>query len=281
VGVADPPLRGLKRDSWELVEGDVITADLTVTRLLGGGECVEAYLAFDELTYGPVVVKLLRPGLVADPTALRALAREARILSRVNHPVVVRGLRAVLDGPSSHLVLEALDGPRLSTLVRRHGALPEEQYVRLGIELASALHYLRRVGVVHLDVQPSNVVMEAPARLIDVSVARTTDEAVRLQDTIGTRGYMSPEQRHPGRAGTPGPASDVYGLGATLHEAATGHRVSRAEHVSVRLPADVRELVRDCLSPEPADRPLPGEVAERLGPANSAAPRRWLAGLGR
>jgi len=281
VGVADHPMRWLKRDSWQLAEGDVITNDLTVTRLLGGGEAYEAYLAFDELTYGPVVVKLLRPGRVADPAALRGLAREVEILSRVNHPVVVRGLRAVLDGPSPHLVLQALDGPRLSSLVRRYGPLPEQQYLPLGIELASALHYLRRIGVVHLDVKPSNVIMGAPARLIDLSVARTTDEAARLQDPIGTDGYMAPEQRHPGRAGTPGPASDVYGLGATLHVAATGERASRHDELSLRLPSDLRELIRDCLRPDPADRPLPAEIAERLEPAMSAAPRRRLAGFGR
>ncbi len=99
--------------------GRGITPDLTAVRLLGGGAAYEAYLCFDEVTYAPVVVKVLRPGQVDDASGLRGLEREVDTLSRVNHPVVVRGLRAVLDGERPHVVLEALDGPRLSTLLRR------------------------------------------------------------------------------------------------------------------------------------------------------------------
>ena len=76
------------------------------------------------------------------------------------------------DGPRPHLVLEHLEGPRLSQLLRKHGALPMEQLLPLALELASALHYLAGQDVVHLDVKPSNVIMGAPARLIDLSVTR-------------------------------------------------------------------------------------------------------------
>src|SRR5262245_13458110 len=93
-------------DSWRLGEGDPLTPDLTVVRLLGGGEAYEAYLAFDEVTYAPVVVKVLRPGRVTDPAGLRGLCREVEALRVVNHPVVVRELRHQLDGPRPHLVLE-------------------------------------------------------------------------------------------------------------------------------------------------------------------------------
>ena len=65
-------------DSWRLAEGDPITGDLTAVRLLGGGSSYEAYLAFDEITYAPVVVKVVRPGLVTDESSLRGLRRGVR-----------------------------------------------------------------------------------------------------------------------------------------------------------------------------------------------------------
>ncbi|WP_348245852.1 hypothetical protein, partial [Salmonella enterica] len=95
------------------VQGDEITGDLTAMKLLGGGEVYEAYLAFDDVTYGPVVVKVVRPGQVGDARSLRGLRREVETLSRVNHPAVVRGLRSQLAGDRPHVVLEHLDGPRL------------------------------------------------------------------------------------------------------------------------------------------------------------------------
>ena len=284
-------------DSWGFSDGDPITDDLTVVKLLGGGSSYEAYLAFDEDTYAPTVVKVIRPHRVDDASSLRGLAREVDTLSRLNHPVIARGLRAVLDGPRPHVVLEAIDGPRLSTLIRRHGPLPEQQYLPLGIELASAVHYLGRRGIVHLDIKPSNVIMGAPARLIDLSVARSVEEAARLTYPIGTDAYMAPEQCDPPASGTPGPASDVWGIGATLFHAIAGYRpfddgdadaarpagrfpqlVDLAHSLPDRLAADVAKVVLACLEPDPADRPLPRELAEGLQPALARAPRGRLAG---
>ena len=286
---------GQVRNSWGFAEGEPITAELTAIKRLGGGEAYDAYLAFDDLTLGPVVVKVIRPGQVDDPSALRGLRREVAALDRVAHPVVVRALRSVLDGDRPHLVLEHLDGPRLSSLVRRTGPLPEQQYLPLAVELASAVHYLRRVGYVHLDIKPSNVIMGAPARLIDLSVARPIEEAQALTYPIGTDAYMAPEQTEPPRTGTPGFASDVWGLGATLFEAIAGYppfddgdrdapgleeRFPQVAALSLGLPdsvpADVAKIVYAALEPDPADRPLPAEVAEALGPALERAPRGRL-----
>ena len=84
---------------WGLREGDAITEDLVAVRRLGGGATYEAYLAFDEVTWGPVVAKLVRPDLVEDASSLRGLRREAEALTTVNHPVVVRALRWTDTGP--------------------------------------------------------------------------------------------------------------------------------------------------------------------------------------
>ena len=267
--------------SWGFVEGDPITAELTAVRRLGGGSAYEAYLAFDEHTYGPVVVKVVRPDRVDDEHSLRGLVREVGALATVNHPVVVRGLRHDLTGARPHVVLEQVDGPRLSTLIRRYGRLPEHQYLPLAIEIASALHYLRRIGWTHLDIKPSNVIMGAPARLIDLSVARPVEDAARSV-RIGTDAYMAPEQWDADRYGAPGPASDVWGLGATLFEAIAGERAYDAfddqRDLPDRTPAEVSKVVYAALELAPANRPLPHEVAEALEPVLDRQPPARLGG---
>lgn len=271
-------------ECWNFREGDQITPELTAMRLLGGGSAYEAYLAFDEITYAPVVVKVVRPTELGDERTLRGLEREAAALDQANHPVVVRRLRHELDGERPHLVLENIDGPRLSTLIRRYGPLQQQQYLPLALDIASALHYFRHVDVVHLDIKPSNIIMGAPARLIDLSVARPAARAAELDSTIGTDAYMSPEQCDPRRAGTPGYASDVWGLGATLFEAIAGHRpfedgdvrypqlVDPPRLLPGTVPDDVAKTVYAALSPDPADRPLPHEIAGALEPVLTAQP---------
>ena len=281
-----------RADRWGFEEGDSITDELTAIRLLGGGSSYEAYLAFDDVTYAPTVVKVIRPHRLDDESSLRGLRREVDTLSMVNHPVVARGLRAVLEGERPHVVLEAIDGPRLSTLVRRFGPLQEQQYLPLAIEIASALHYFRRQGIVHLDIKPSNIIMGAPARLIDLSVARTVEAAAALTYPIGTDAYMAPEQCNPPSAGSPGFASDVWGLGATLFEAIAGYRafgdgVEDAPEVADRFPQlkdlafslpdkiapDVAKVVLAALEPDPDNRPLPTSWLRAYSPLWPVPPR--------
>ncbi len=159
--------------SWAFEEGDEIVPGRQALRRLGGGERYEAYLAFDERLHAIVVVKVVRPHLVDDEHTLSGLRAEIAMLERLDHPSIVRSFDAVPDGERPHLVLEHLEGPRLSTLIRRHGPLPPEQLVPLGVQVCSALHYLAAEGVVHLDVKPANIIMSGPPRLIDLSVAMT------------------------------------------------------------------------------------------------------------
>jgi len=285
-------------DSWRLSEGDPITAELTAMRRLGGGSAYEAYLAFDEITFAPVVVKVVRPSRVEDEGTLRGLRREVAALESVNHPAVVRGLRHQVDGDRPHLVLEQLDGPRLSTLIRRYGPLQQQQYLPLAIDVASALHYLRHIGWTHLDIKPSNVIMGAPARLIDLSVARPEREATELRKPIGTDAYMAPEQCDPPGTGTPGHASDVWGLAATVFEAVAGYRafddgdreaddlaerfpqvVDEPYELPGKVPPEVAKMLYAALDKDPARRPLPSEFAKALEPVLARQPRPRLAGF--
>lgn len=289
-------------DSWNLREGEELAPELIAVRLLGGGSTYEAYLCFDEITYSAVVVKVLRPTKVEDASAQRGLAREIAALTAVNHPVVIRLLRHEVHAARPYLVLEQADGPRLSSLLRRYGPLQEQQYLPLAIDMAAALHYFARIEHAHLDIKPSNIIMGAPARLIDFSIARPAVDAQQLIAIVGTDAYMAPEQCMPqGDFGVPDIASDVWGLGATLFEAIAGERpfpqgeqsaddrkeahlkfpqLSRPPgQLPARTPETVLKVVRACLEPCPRDRPLPREVAELLQPVLEAVPVGPLAGF--
>ena len=126
------------KTKWRLAEGDEIVPGRLALQRLGGGHHYEAYLAFDEHLRSIVVAKLVRPHLVNDEHTLAGLEAEAATVARLDHPVIVRGFGAVLDGPRPHLVLEHLEGPRLSTLLRRYGPLPLEQMVPLAMQLSAA-----------------------------------------------------------------------------------------------------------------------------------------------
>ena len=261
-------------------------------RLLGGGERYKTYLAWDDDLLALVVVKVVRPHLVEDRHALRGLADEVRLLELLRHPVIVRSLDAVLEGPRPHVVLEHLEGPRLSTLVRRFGPVEREQLLPLGLQLCSAIH-LRGRGIVHLDVKPSNIIMGAPARLIDLSIARRVEELAGTRHRLGTDAYMAPEQCDPAGRGPITPAADVWGVGATLYHAVSGHAPfpapsSREERfpqlreapapLPERVPPAVRSLLNACLDRDPAARPAPAALAAEIELLVDALPKRPLLG---
>jgi eukaryotic-like serine/threonine-protein kinase len=274
--------------SWRLSEDEEIVPGRYAKRLLGGGTRYEAYLAWDEELFSLVVAKVLRPSHAALDYAIEGLAAEAAVLARLSHPSLLRSFDVVLDGERPHLTLEFLEGPRLSTLLRKHGALSLEQLVPLGVQVCSVLHYMERRGFVHLDVKPKNIIMGAPPRLIDLSVARTVEDAGRITTQIGTDAYMAPEQCEPER-GRIGPPADVWGIGVTLFEAASGyHPFPRTEDADDRypqvrfdplpmpedLPPQLIETVRACLEKNPGARPRAGETANALEPVLAALPTR-------
>jgi serine/threonine protein kinase len=282
----------MSEGSWGFEEGAPIAEELYTHRLLGGGLRYEAYLAWDEIRLAQVVVKILRPDQAEDASALSGLAREALTLANLQHPVLLRCFDSVLEGERPHLVLEFLEGPRLSTLLRRYGPLALEQAIPLATQLASALHYMEGRGIAHLDVKPRNIIMGGPPRLIDLSVARTHDEAGTSTHPIGTDDYMAPEQCEPGKRGTMGAASDVWGFGVTLYEGVTGRLpfrprdgerfpqlVQRPDPLPTdTVPPRLAELLMTCLLPDPRDRPSAREVAALLDPLVEALPSRPVIG---
>jgi eukaryotic-like serine/threonine-protein kinase len=229
--------------SWQLAEGEDIVAGRQALRLLGGGRRYEAYLAWDERLHALVVAKMLRPDLTQDVHALRQLAAETGLLESLAHPLLMRSFGAVLGGSRPHVVLEHIEGPRLSTLIRRHG-VAVEQLLPLGLDVVRLMRYLEAEQVLHLDIKPRNIIMAGRPRLIDLSVAQRARDVGGLTAPVGTEPYMAPEQCEVARFGELGPATDVWGLGATLYEAlkgeppfhADGERFPQLRHGPAPLP---------------------------------------------
>ena len=279
--------------SWGLEESEEIVPGRFALKPIGGGNRYEVYLVWDEHLHALGVAKLLRPDQVEDEKGLRDLAAEAEVLDSLAHPVLIRAFDAVLEGPHPHVLIEHLEGPSLRRLIKRGGPLPLQQALPLAANVAGALQYMANEGYVHLDCKPDNIVMGVPPRLIDLSIARTTERAARSKGPIGTAAYQAPEQCGDERATTPmGPPSDAWGLGATLFHAVAGHRpfskgkrqaegaerfpqlVEKPRELPDHLPAGLTELIYDLLSYEPAERPTCAEAIERLEPLIGELPSR-------
>ena len=285
----------MERASWELKEGDTLAEGRTVVKAIGGGSQYEVFIVWDESLFALAVAKVLRPDLAGDERALRDLGEEAAILEDVAHPLIVRGFDAVLEGERPHIVIEHLEGPSLRRLLRRGGPLELLQLLPVAMNVAGALAYLHKRDLVHLDVKPDNIVMGMPPRLIDLSIARSIERAERSRGPLGTDAYMAPEQCGPEGFGAMGPASDVWGLGATLHHCVSGSRpfprpdeARASADPAVRFPQLTKEpeplpdwvpdglagLIAETLEEDPSARPGAAETADRLAPFVSDLPRK-------
>ena len=208
------------------------------------------------------VAKAVRDDRRSDAHVVQALIDEGTRLIGLAHPHIVRGYE-LMTRPQVALIMETLDGETLAHLIdRTPEGLPPEDVAWLGLHLASAVRYLHKRDLLHLDVKPANVVAEAGrAKLLDLSLARPPG---RYEPGVGTWCYLSPEQEAGGELA---PAADVWGIGMTLYEAATGDEVEgRPPPLDGRAPAPLAAAIDACLQPDPADRLTIEELMRRLGP---------------
>jgi serine/threonine protein kinase len=255
-----------------------IVPGTTVLEHLHRSNGLDVYDAWNEPRGCRVIVKTLRPDRLHCARGRASLLREGRVLVRLSHPHIVRAYE-VHAGERPAVVMETLSGSTLGRLIddaRRPFSAVE--LANLGAHLASALRYLHRCGLLHLDLKPANIVAEhGRAKVIDLSHARRPGRAPAGN---GTWCFMAPEQLHGGSVGA---AADVWGLGIVVYSAAIGGSNPLAEvadeldvdepqlhtrlalrRVRPRLPAGLTDLVDACLAPEPAARPALDDVLAGL-----------------
>ncbi|MFF3243660.1 protein kinase [Streptomyces sp. NPDC002870] len=241
-----------------------------------------------------VAVKVVHPHFALDEEFRARFRREVEAARRVGGKWTAPVLDADPEAPVPWVATGYVAGPALSKAVADHGLLPTYSVRVLGAGLAEALAAVHGLELVHRDVKPSNVLLTLDGpRLIDFGIARATDGTASLTSTgvsVGSPGYMSPEQIL--GKGVTG-AADVFSLGAVLAYAAMGaapfpgdssaallYKVVHGEPELGSLEGDLRELVEDCLAKDPAARPAPADIANRLAPGGAAAlvGAGWLPG---
>lgn len=239
-------------------------------RHIGSGGMGEVWEALHRFTGRRVALKRLHPALLrTDPDSVQRFFDEASLQASIRHPGVVEVLDAgrEADG-SAYLVLELLEGEDLESVLRRGRVLPRD-LVRVATQLLDALSACHAVGVLHLDVKPSNVflarslVRATEVKLLDFGVARKREE--RGAPAFGTLEFMSPEQA---RGEAVDARADLFAVAAILFRGLTG----TTPYPCTRLD----ELVQACRRPPPgvaAMRPdVPEDLAEVID--RGLAPRR-------
>jgi serine/threonine protein kinase len=241
----------------------------------GRGGAATVYEAVDVLLGRPVAVKRYQTD--GNPVGRYRFSAEARLLAGLCHPGLVTVYDVCLDGEHPYLVMRLVDGPTLRDLLDR-GPFEPAATARMGARLADVLAYVHARGVVHRDVKPSNVLVDATGacHLTDFGIARALGAAhlTVTGEFVGTAAYLAPEQITDIDVG---PAADIYALGLLLLECLTGEteyngttvetalaRLSRRPRVPDTLPSDWRGLLTAMTEQEPAARPDAARCAQLL-----------------
>lgn len=215
-----------------------------VSKVLGQGGMGVVFLGTDPALHRPVAIKVLSPNLASNPLARARFIREARAQAAVNHPnlVTIYEVSELTEEDLPFLVMEFVEGESLLQVIRRKGHLSVEETARYGAEIASGLAAAHRAGVIHRDVKPANVLIDATtdtARITDFGLAlvlNELDDRITRPGTIaGTPTFMSPEQVAEGEVDH---RSDLFSLGTLLYLALTGESPFEGEshhHVLCRI----------------------------------------------
>jgi serine/threonine-protein kinase len=254
-----------------------------VTGTLGAGGMGEVYAAVDEVLGREVAVKTLRgkhSGLAARLLDDR-FRQEARAIAALAHPGVVQVFDIDLTAEPPYIVMERVAGPSLKERLVT-GRLEIHELRALGIQVARALAAAHAAGIVHRDVKPANILAATGGawKLADFGVAHVPDSAITMTGQfVGSPAYAPPEALVRGQTS---PAGDIYGLGATMYEAAAG-RWPRAEATSGALfgpapplrelaphvPVEIAEAIDRAVAVEPEARPTAADLADALAGASS------------
>lgn len=263
------------------VDDDLIGKTLGGYRIiseLGRGGMGVVYRAHEAALDRTVAVKVLSASMAADSEIREQFQREAFAAARLNHPNLVTIHSISLEHDPPFIAMEYVDGTELSGLIEAEGRLEARAAVKIGIQVAGALAAAHEHGIVHGDIKPQNIMVDATGRVrvLDFGIARIIDTANAPTETrakgapvVGTPAFMAPEQC---RGDDAGPESDVHALGAVLYTMLRGKLPFRGEssreilktilyepHASLDetvedLPEGLSAIVDRALAKDPADR---------------------------
>ena len=204
--------------------GSLLEGRYQVRRLIARGGTATVYEGLDERLERPVALKIMHPHVADDPSFVARARREAKSAARLHHPNVV----AVLDQGHTadgvlYLVLEYVDGPTLRDVVAHEAPMTPRRTLDLLIPVLRGLTQAHRIGLVHRDVKPENVLLTrgGQVKVADFGLTRAVDEHTTSTTVMGTVGYAAPELVGDGPVDQ---RSDVYAVGIMAYEMLTGSR---------------------------------------------------------
>jgi WD40 repeat protein len=255
-----------------------------VMRVVGRGGMGVVLEAFDSRLHRHVAVKILDPELASDDVARQRFCREARAAASITHEnvVAVHQVEKSGDGGLPYMVMQLINGESLEDRLGRQPMLPVREIVRIGMQAAHGLEAAHAQGLIHRDIKPGNILLEAPhdrVKLTDFGLARATHDVKLTQSGFvsGTPLYMAPEQV---MGQEPDQRSDLFSLGAVLYEMCAGRPPFAGDSAIVILrqvaeekPRPVRELnpVIPGWLAETIDRLLAKKPADRIQTATQLA----------
>ena len=245
-----------------------------LSRQIARGGTAQVYLAHDLLLDRPVAFKMLFPELSSDHSFVERFRREAQAVANLSHPNIVSVFDWGEADRTYYIVMEYVDGEPLSSVIRTQAPLSPTRAAAIAADIAKALSYAHRHGVVHRDVKPGNVLItsDGQVKVADFGIARAIGASESVTQTglvMGTATYFSPEQAQ--GLGVDG-RSDVYALGVVLYEMVTGRPPFTADtpvaiaykHVSEtaplpsaiepRVPRDLEAIIMHAMAKQPQAR---------------------------
>ncbi|MEU5213186.1 serine/threonine-protein kinase [Streptomyces sp. NPDC020742] len=273
--------------------GRLIAQRYRLVERLGKGGMGTVWRAEDEVLGRHVAVKKLHvpPHLQDDEvrTLHERTRREARSAARITHPHVIVVHDVVDDEGLPCIVMEYVPSLTLSDLLKRQGALPPQEAARIGGAMAAALRAAHDAGVLHRDVKPANVLLGHDGRIVltdfGIAVEPGTPSLTRTGELVGSIQYLAPERLR-SSMGEPGPASDLWSLGATLYQAVEGrppfrrdtaietaYAIAAEDHPPPRDAGALGPVIEGLLVKDPTQRmdaPEVGRLLERAAGAGGA-----------
>lgn len=242
-----------------------------IVREISSGGLGSVHEAIDSNTGRPVAIKTLRPGVLADATAVARFAQEAQIAASIGHPNIAEVYEFGEEGGTYFLAMELLDHGSLAAKIGS-GRLPERDVLRVGLDVARGLQAASAKGLLHRDIKPGNIVFDphGRAKLVDFGLAMPLEQLQRGEGGAwGSPYYVPPERLE----GVPEDfRSDIYSLGASLFHAAAGRppfkatsasvaawKHLKAQRVSVKafaphLSEETASVINRCIERRPEDR---------------------------
>ncbi|MBL8865010.1 MAG: serine/threonine protein kinase, partial [Planctomycetia bacterium] len=196
-----------------------------IIRQLGQGGMGAVYAAIDTRLDRKIALKVMLPSYAAIPSAKERFLREARAAAKVSHDNVVTVHEADDRNGVPYIAMQYLEGYPLDEYLKKKGEIDLPQILRIARETAAGLEAAHKLGLIHRDIKPGNLWLEAPigrVKLLDFGLARPVDSDVELTKSgvvVGTTAYMSPEQAQGERVDA---RSDLFSLGVLLYRLSTG-----------------------------------------------------------